>query len=71
MFKVLPFLPKYTVLKGDKGSADTLYIASNLEWEIENDCSWLGITKTSGSDNDTIVFYAKSANTWSISKFVR
>ena len=60
--------PKYTVLKGDKGSADTLYIASNLEWEIENDCNWLGITKTSGSDNDTIVFYAKSANTWSINR---
>ncbi len=57
--------PKYIMLEGEKGSADTFYISSNLAWELEHDCAWLGTNKTSGINNDTIAFYAKSANTWS------
>ncbi len=60
--------PKYTILKGTKGSSDTLYIHSNLNWEITNESTWLGLNKTSGSGNDTIIFSAKSANTWSTNR---
>ncbi len=57
--------PKYTILSGDKGSLDTLYIEANLPWEIINDNTWLALSKTSGTGNDTVIFSAKSANTWS------
>jgi len=56
--------PKYTLLQGIKGASDTFYIASNLNWEIINESAWLGLNKTSGNGNDTIIFSAKSANTW-------
>lgn len=57
--------PKHTLLSGNKGSLDTLYIETNLPWEIINDNNWLALSKTSGTGNDTVIFSAKSANTWS------
>lgn len=61
--------PKYTLLQGTKGDSDTLYIESNLDWKIINESAWLGLNKTSGSGNDTIVFYTKSVNTWGENRF--
>ena len=60
--------PKYTILPSTKGTSDTLYINANLNWEIINESTWLGLNKTSGSGNDTIIFSTKSANTWSTNR---
>jgi hypothetical protein len=40
-----------------------------MEWEIINPCSWIGINKTSGYGNDTIVIYTKSINSWGYHRF--
>ena len=60
--------PKNITLPGAKGSQDTLFINTNLDWEIINESNWLGVDKTSGNGPDTIIIHTKSANTWNINR---
>ncbi|HOF16202.1 MAG TPA: S8 family serine peptidase [Bacteroidales bacterium] len=56
--------PHYVVFSGGKINSDTIIINSNVDWKVSNSSSWLGINKTSGNGNDTIIIHSKSANTW-------
>ena len=56
--------PHYVVFSGGKINSDTIIINSNVDWKVSNSSSWLGIDKTSGNGNDTIIIHSKSANTW-------
>ena len=58
--------PHYVVFSGGKINSDTIIINSNVDWKVSNSSSWLGIDKTSGNGNDTIIIHSKSANTWGI-----
>ena len=54
---------------GAKDNSDTIIIQANTEWEIINPCAWIGINKTSGYGNDTIVINTKSINSWGYHRF--
>ncbi|MBP7102719.1 MAG: S8 family serine peptidase [Bacteroidales bacterium] len=61
--------PNYVLFSGAKDNSDTIIIQANTEWEIINPCAWIGINKTSGYGNDTIVINTKSINSWGYHRF--
>jgi len=61
--------PHYIRFSGAKGKSDTIIISSNTQWEIINQATWLGLTKTSGYGNDTLIVSTKSSNSWGYNRF--
>jgi len=54
--------PTSVTLKSTSNSSDQFNVTSNVSWTVSDDATWLSVTPTNGSNDETITVTATSAN---------
>ncbi|MBN1990153.1 MAG: leucine-rich repeat protein, partial [Bacteroidales bacterium] len=63
--------PTTHMLDAASGSNGSIAITSNTSWTISGSADWLQLSTTSGSNNGTVTFTTKSANTQAIARVAK
>ena len=63
--------PTTLTLDAASGSNGSIAITSNTSWTISGSADWLQLSTTSGSNNGTVTFTTKSANTQAIARVAK
>ena len=62
-FPSLTVSPPRITLASTSGSTGSLYVTSNTSWVATENATWLNLSKSSGTGNETIAVTTSSANT--------